>query len=162
MRSPSGTDPGSGPGSPPLPGPFLPRKSAGNAYRRRIFKSFDFCLPTKSTSVPKLRASWWRSPPDGSKHWCRKFDEPIPLARGRRLVTLGDAGIYILKLPASEHTVPEWQAAMEALGLVATLGGPTMFARIGIVRALNRKVERVFNPDRKEHHWGRRKLARYR
>ena len=26
---------------------------------------------------------------------------------------------------------------MEALILVATLGGPTMFARIGIVRALN-------------------------
>jgi hypothetical protein len=27
---------------------------------------------------------------------------------------------------------------MEALILVATLGGPTMFARIGIMRALNR------------------------
>jgi hypothetical protein len=39
-------------------------------------------------------------------------------------------------------------------------GGPTMFARIGIVRALNRHVERVFNPKRKDHHWGRRKLAR--
>jgi hypothetical protein len=37
---------------------------------------------------------------------------------------------------------------------------PTMFARIGIMQALNRHVERVFNPDRKEHHWGRRKLAR--
>jgi hypothetical protein len=31
----------------------------------------------------------------------------------------------------------EWQAAMEALILVATLGGPTMFARIGVMRALN-------------------------
>ena len=31
-----------------------------------------------------------------------------------------------------------------------------MFARIGIMRALNRHVERVFNPDRKDHHWGRR------
>jgi hypothetical protein len=39
-------------------------------------------------------------------------------------------------------------------------GGPTMFARIGIMRALNRHVERVFNPDRKDNHWGRRKLAR--
>jgi len=29
-----------------------------------------------------------------------------------------------------EHMAPEWQAAMEALILVATLGGPTMFARI--------------------------------
>jgi len=35
-----------------------------------------------------------------------------------------------------------------------------MFARIGVMRALNRHVERVFNLDRKDHHWGRRKLAR--
>jgi hypothetical protein len=49
---------------------------------------------------------------------------------------------------------------MEALILVATLGGPTMFARIGIMRALNRGHVREFNPKHKEHHWGRRKLAR--
>ena len=49
---------------------------------------------------------------------------------------------------------------MEALILVADLGGPTMFARIGIMRALNRHVERVFNPDRKDHHWSKRKLKR--
>jgi hypothetical protein len=28
------------------------------------------------------------------------------------------------------------------------------------MRALNRHVEPVFNPDRKDTHWGRRKLAR--
>jgi hypothetical protein len=28
------------------------------------------------------------------------------------------------------------------------------------MRALNRHVARVFNPNRKEHHWGKRKLAR--
>jgi hypothetical protein len=44
--------------------------------------------------------------------------------------------------------------------LVATLGGPTMFARIGMLRALNRHVERVLNPSRKEKHWGWRKLKR--
>jgi hypothetical protein len=33
-----------------------------------------------------------------------------------------------------------------------------MFARIGIVLALNRHVERVFT-NRKDHHWGKRKLA---
>jgi hypothetical protein len=49
---------------------------------------------------------------------------------------------------------------MEALLLVAELGGPTMFARIAVMRALNRQVERVCNPDRKDTHWGRRKLAR--
>jgi hypothetical protein len=53
----------------------------------------------------------------------------------------------------------EWQAAMEALILVATLGGPTMFARIGLMRALNKNVARVFT-DRKVHRWGRRTLAR--
>ena len=32
--------------------------------------------------------------------------------------------------------------------LVADRGGPTMFARIGVMRALNRHVERVFDPSR--------------
>jgi hypothetical protein len=49
---------------------------------------------------------------------------------------------------------------MEALILVATSGGPQMFARIGVMRALNRHVEREFDPSRKDHHRGRRKLAR--
>jgi hypothetical protein len=35
---------------------------------------------------------------------------------------------------------------MEALILVATHGGPTMFARIGMMRALNRHHVRKFNP----------------
>jgi hypothetical protein len=75
-------------------------------------------------------------------------------------VTLKDAGTYITKLPKAEHTAPEWQAAMEALILVATLGGPTMFARIGVMQALNRHHVREFNPKQKEPHWGRRKLVR--
>jgi hypothetical protein len=94
------------------------------------------------------------------KGWQRRFDEPIQLPSGRNLVTLKDAGTFITKLPKSEHVAAEWQAAMEALILVASSGGPTMFARIGIVRALNRRVERVFDPSRKDHHWGRRKLKR--
>jgi len=35
---------------------------------------------------------------------------------------------------------------MEALILVAKTGGPTMMARIGVMRALNRYVGRVVNP----------------
>jgi len=46
-----------------------------------------------------------------------------------------DAGNYITRLPKADHEAQEWQAAMEALILVATLGGPTMFARIGVMRA---------------------------
>ena len=95
-----------------------------------------------------------------NRGWKRKFDDPIPLPRGRQLVTLEDAGNYITRLPKAEHEAAEWQAAMEALILVATSGGPTMFARIGVMRALNRGHVREFNPDRKDHHWGRRKLKR--
>ena len=68
------------------------------------------------------------------------------LPDGRQLITLEDAGNYITKLPEAVHEAEEWQAAMEALILVVTLGGPTMFARIGVMRALNRHVERVFDP----------------
>jgi hypothetical protein len=92
--------------------------------------------------------------------WKRPFDDPIPLPGGRQLVTLADAGNYITRLPKAEHEAAEWQAAMEALILVATSGGPTMFARIGVMRALSRDVERVFNPDRKDFHWGKRTLRR--
>jgi hypothetical protein len=88
------------------------------------------------------------------------FEDPIDLPRGRKLLTLRDAATYITKLPKAEHDAPEWQAAMEALILVAEEGGPTMFARIGFMRGLNRDVERVFNPSRKDTHWGKRKLKR--
>ena len=82
--------------------------------------------------------------------WSRAFDEPIPVPRGRQLVTLRDAGDYIAKLPKAKYLTAEWQAAMFALMLVVDLNGPTMMARIGIMRALNRHVERVFDPSRKE------------
>jgi len=82
------------------------------------------------------------------------------LYRRPRTATLLDAGEYIAALPKKEHAAPEWQAAMEALILVAEGGGPTMFARIGVVRALNRHYVPELNPKGKEPHWGRRKLKR--
>jgi hypothetical protein len=90
----------------------------------------------------------------------RPFGDPIPTPKGKPLVTLKDAAAYTMALPNKEAETAEWQAAIEALMLVATSGGPTMFARIGIMRALNRHVERVFDPSRKDTHWGRRKLKR--
>ena len=95
-----------------------------------------------------------------SQGWFREFDDPIPLPRGRQIVTLQDAGTYITKLPKAEAQAPEWQTAMHALLLVVKQNGPTMFARMGMMRALNRNVKRVFNPDRKDTHWGKRKLKR--
>jgi hypothetical protein len=92
--------------------------------------------------------------------WSTSFEDPIPLPNGRWLLTLRDAASYITKLPKAEHSAPEWQAAMEALILVAESGGPTMLARIGVMRALNRGHVREFNPSRKDPHWGRRKLKR--
>jgi hypothetical protein len=92
--------------------------------------------------------------------WSRKFEEPIPLPNGKSLVTLRDAANYITQLPKAEHQAEEWQAAMQALLLVVEQNGPPMFARIGVMRALNRNVERVFNSNRKEAHWGKRKLKR--
>jgi hypothetical protein len=79
---------------------------------------------------------------------------------GKTLRTLRDAAQYITKLPKAEHDADEWQAAMQALLRVAELDGPPLFARIGIMRALNRGYVREFNPSRKDTHWGRRKLKR--
>ncbi len=95
-----------------------------------------------------------------AKGWMQPFDDPIALPRGRELVTLKDAADYILKLPKAKQQAPEWQTAGEILIKAAEGGDLLMHARIGTMRALNRYVERVFNPDRKETHWGKRKLKR--
>ena len=87
------------------------------------------------------------------------FEDPIPLPYGRVLITLCDTGDHIANLP-KETGLPEWQTAIEALMLVIEQSGPTMFARIGVMRALNRGQVRDFNPDGKDHHWGRRMLTR--
>ena len=89
----------------------------------------------------------------------REFEDPITLPNGRQLLTLKDAADYVTKLPKKESDLPEWQTAIEVLLLVSR-GGPTMMARIGVMKSLNRHVERLFNPDRKETHWGKRKLKR--
>jgi hypothetical protein len=81
--------------------------------------------------------------------WDLKFSEPISPPKGKKLTTLRDAALYITKLPKAEHDADEWRAAMEARILVAENDGPTIFARIGIMKALNRRVERVFDSSRK-------------
>jgi hypothetical protein len=78
---------------------------------------------------------------------------------GRSLVTLKHAADYITKLPKSESDLPKWQTAIEVLMLCSRSGDP-MLAWIGVMKALNRGVERVFNPDCKDTHWGKRKLKR--
>jgi hypothetical protein len=46
------------------------------------------------------------------KGWRRRFDDPIPLPRGRQLVTLKDAADYIMKLPKAEQNHERWQTAI--------------------------------------------------
>ena len=91
--------------------------------------------------------------------WSTRFEDPIALLDGRKLIMLKDAADYVMKLPKKESDLPEWQAAIEML-MLCSRGGAPMLARIGVMKALNRHVERVFNPDRKETHWGKRKLKR--
>jgi len=69
--------------------------------------------------------------------WQRKFEDPIALPDGKKLVTLRDAADYITSLPKKESDLPEWQAAIEALMRVSR-SGPTMLARIAVMKALNR------------------------
>jgi len=64
-----------------------------------------------------------------------------------------------MALPGKTRQSDEWQAAIEALLMAAEDRGPLMHARIGVLRALNRNVERVFT-DRKDSQWGKRKLKR--
>jgi hypothetical protein len=98
--------------------------------------------------------------PVPEKGWRRSFEDPIILPDGSKLITLLDAGEYIAALPRKEAQVDHWQAAVEALLMAAEDRGPLLHARVGVLRALNRHVVREFNPDRKETHWGKRRLAR--
>ena len=70
--------------------------------------------------------------------WQRPFDDPIPLPRGRQLVTLRDAARYIIKLPKAERELPQWETAIECLMLVGEHGGDPMMAHIAMMRALHR------------------------
>ena len=53
--------------------------------------------------------------------WSRRFDDPISLPGGRKLVTLRDAADYITSLPKKESDLPEWQTAIEVLCCVAAV-----------------------------------------
>jgi hypothetical protein len=92
--------------------------------------------------------------------WERPFDQPVPLPGERPARTLRDAGNYIRNLPESERDAPEWRLAVQMLIDAAEDRGPVLFAKMGMDRALNRKVKDVINPDRKDHHWGPHKLKR--
>jgi hypothetical protein len=64
-------------------------------------------------------------------------------------------------VPEAEQAMPEVLAAAETLTHAAERGIAWMFlARIATPRAIHRNKTHVFNPDRKDTHWGKRKLKR--
>ena len=70
--------------------------------------------------------------------WSTPFEEPIRLRGERRLVTLQHAADYIMALPEPVQQQERWQIAVENLiNAAETGGGWLMFARIGLMRALN-------------------------
>ena len=90
--------------------------------------------------------------------WDQRFAEPIVLPGGVKLASLREAMVYLVKtVPSYERGMPVVLTAAELLTNAAEHGGPIEFARVATLRAINRNVERTFNPDRKDPHGGRRK-----
>jgi hypothetical protein len=77
--------------------------------------------------------------------WTRPFDDPIPLLGGGQLLTLREAADYIMALPKAER----WQTVITCMIGAAEGCDFMLHARVGMLRALNQHVERVFNPNGK-------------
>ena len=93
--------------------------------------------------------------------WDQRFAEPIVLEDGSKLATLRDAIRHLAKIiPKAEHDMLEVLMASDLLTQAAEHDGAVEFARIATLQAINRHVERVFDPSRKDTHWGKRKLKR--
>ena len=93
--------------------------------------------------------------------WSFRFAEPIVLPDGRKLATLREAITQLAKIiPEAERDMLEVLTASDLLTQAAEHDGPVEFARIATLQAINRHVERVIDPSRKDKHWGKWKLMR--
>ena len=96
-----------------------------------------------------------------SKGWLTRFVEPIVLDDGTTLTTLREAVHYLAKtVPKAERDHEKVLTASDHLVRAAEQNYPMFFARAATLQAIHRNRGRVFNPDRKDHHWGKRKLKR--
>ena len=96
-----------------------------------------------------------------SKGWLTRFDDPIVLDDDTTLTTLRDAIHYLAKtVPKADGTMRRCSPPQITWCRAAEQDYPLFFARAATLQAIYRNKERVFNPDRKDHHWGKRKLKR--
>ena len=92
--------------------------------------------------------------------WSTPCDDPIVLENGTTLRTLRDAIKYLGKAIAkAEHDHPAVVTVATIITQAAEGQDLIMHARIATLQAINRHKKRVFT-DRKDHHWGKRKLKR--
>ena len=76
--------------------------------------------------------------------WSTPFDAPIALRGGGELATLQSAADHVMKLPHDLQQQACWQVAIENLIKAAESGGGwLMFARIGMMRALNHGQRKI-------------------
>ncbi|SIO46728.1 hypothetical protein SAMN05443247_05770 [Bradyrhizobium erythrophlei] len=72
--------------------------------------------------------------------WDRRFDQPVSLPNGGLARTLHDAAKFIITLPKLQRDRPEWRLAIHFLMDAAEDRGPMLFARLGVLRAMERKL----------------------
>ena len=82
--------------------------------------------------------------------WDRPFAQPVPLPAGAPARTLRNAADYIRNLPQSERDRQEWRLAVQMLIDAAEDRGPMLFARMGIIRALEAGVESTSTPENQD------------
>lgn len=77
--------------------------------------------------------------------WSKRFESPIVLANGRKLITLADAVDHIAALPLEEQDAPDWKLAMEALTLASERSGYEQLARAVMMKALEPPMSRFIH-----------------
>ena len=94
--------------------------------------------------------------------WSLRFEQPIPVADGRRLVTLRDAVKHLSEtVPKSDHDHAKVQHAAACLADAAEGRDFVMHARIAVIQALKRnETPPPLVETGKQSHWGKRKLKR--
>jgi len=88
--------------------------------------------------------------------WSKRFDEPIVLGNGTTLRTLREAIAYLVKTVPSSEREHEGADRCRSPDPVSR----AELSRAATLRAIHRNDEQEFAPDRKDHHWGKRKLKR--